>query len=161
MQRCKEWCNRNQQHRYIGSNFELCFFPKDANKLYKCILDQWIMQNKMTLMHPCWLSIKKKLGRWGKDHPRGISHESWASSYINPCFEAQPTISPLHEGPPTTGRFIHADQGNQPVTFFNQPEIHSHGDSNPRPRVLLRSLQPLGYRPLCLLVVDQKLSKEG
>jgi hypothetical protein len=27
--------------------------------------------------------------------------------------------NPVYEGPPTIGRFTHADQGNQQLTFFN------------------------------------------
>jgi hypothetical protein len=72
----------------------------------------------------------------GKDHTHGITlrkaqpkpdrEKSWklAPSYIymgmsrpygwslDPCFEAQPTTIPLHEGSPTIGMFTHADQGN-------------------------------------------------
>jgi hypothetical protein len=34
-------------------------------------------------------------------------------------FVAQPTTNPLHKGQSTIGRFTHADQENQWVTFYN------------------------------------------
>lgn len=85
--------------------------------------------------------LKKKLGRWGKDHPHAISLRAqpepsrkkprklvpsymgmpppmvWALTralMLNP--HDQPHIPP---GAFTIGQFTHADQGSQLVTFHN------------------------------------------
>jgi len=73
------------------------------------------MQNKMTLMHPCWLSIKKNLASGGKTNPHGISLR-----------RAQPEPGQERSGPPHT--LTHALRSNPlsaPYTRACPPQLGS------------------------------------